>query len=435
MEPTLIPISSQLPGPAFLDGPRSSVSERGPWSHRSPPPSLLKGSNKATAWCASLLKWGAPVLLLCTLPWVSQAQTSTDDLADRDGNGLIEIDDLGMLHNMRYNLAGTGYKTSTASVGDSSGCPVTGCIGYELTGNLDFDLNGDGTSWSGNNEGSYTLDEGDSNDDYFLVDDDGAGGWLPIGDKINPFAAVFDGKGHRISNLSIRRDQTYVGLFGSIGGGAVIQNLGLIDNLADYTGSSSAFTHIGGLVGQQSGGSITASYATGAADGGDGDEDSVGGLVGSLQSGSITGSYATGDADGGDGDNDLVGGLVGHQIQGSITASYATGDADGGNGNNDQVGGLVGYQAQGSITASYATGDADGGAGDNDSAGGLVGFQFRGSITASYSFGGTIGGDEGSDGSTKPQGVSTAAQLAADNAGSAWNSADNNTLGAWDFGT
>ena len=101
--------------------------------------------------------------------------------ADRDSNGLIEIDSLLMLHNMRHNLAGTSYKTSTASVGNSSGCPATGCIGYELTRNLDFDVDGDGT-WSRNNEGSYTLDVDDRNDDYFPVDGNGAGGWSPIGD-------------------------------------------------------------------------------------------------------------------------------------------------------------------------------------------------------------------------------------------------------------
>ena len=66
-------------------------------------------------------------------------------------------------------------------------------------------------------------------------------------------------------------------------------------------------------------------------------------------------------------------GLVGYQFSGSITASYATGDADGGAGDSDNVGGLVGYQFSGSITASYATGDADGGDGVGDNVGGLVG--------------------------------------------------------------
>ena len=354
--------------------------------------------------------------------------------ADRDGNGLIEIDGLLMLHNMRHNLAGTSYKTSTASVGDSSGCPnATGCIGYELTRNLDFDVNGDGSTWSGNGDLGYSLDLEDNEADYFPMDGNGAGGWLPIGDGTDPFVAVFDGNGHKISNLAIRRDQTYVGLFGRTGSGAAIRNLGLVDNLMDYTGSSNSDIYIGGLVGLQGGGSITASYSHQSyVAGGDGANGRVGGLVGRQREGSITASYATGAVAGGAG-HDSVGGLVGLQEGGSITASYATGDADGGVG-DDAVGGLVGLQEGGSITASYATGDADGGAG-HDSVGGLVG-QSQGLITASYGFGGTIGGESvGSDGSTKPQGVSTAAQLTATNAGSAWNSAVNNTLGAWDFGT
>ena len=52
---------------------------------------------------------------------------------------------------------------------------------------------------------------------------------------------------------------------------------------------------------------------------------------------------------------------MGQQTNGSITASYATGNADGGDGNGDYAGALVGQQTNGSITASYATGNADGG--------------------------------------------------------------------------
>ena len=365
-------------------------------------------------------------------------------MADRDGDGLIEIDSLLMLHNMRHNLAGTSYKASAGSAGNSSGCPATGgCVGYELARDLDFNVDDDGSTWSGSADEGYTLDPDDSQADYFPVEN-GAGGWLPIGDETRTFVAVFDGNGHSIRNLAIRRDQTLVGLFGAIGGGAAIRNLGLIDNLADYTGSSDDQILIGGLAGVQFTSSITASYATGPATGGAGASDFVGGLVGAQAFGSITASYAAGAAAGGDGDDDAVGGLVGFQASGLITASYATGVAAGGAGNSDAVGGLVGFQFGSSITASYATGAADGGDGDDDVAGVLVGAQIFGSITASYGFGSATGeltGAEltgelgGLDGSTEPQGVSTAAQLTADNAGSSWNSADSNTLGAWDFGT
>ena len=125
-------------------------------------------------------------------------------------------------------------------------------------------------------------------------------------------------------------------------------------------------------------------------------------------------------------------GWVGQQLDGSITASYATGAAAGGAGDGDSVGGLVGYQHNGTITASYATGVADGGAGNDDGVGGLVGLQDGGTITASYGFGVAVVEGGGSAGSAKP--VGTAAQLTAVNAGASWNDAGSNTWGAWDFG-
>ena len=326
---------------------------------------------------------------------------------------------------MRYDLAGTSYKSSAASVGNSRGCPALGCRGYELMQDLDFDRNDNGRTWSGNGDDGYILDSGDSQADYFLVENDGTGGWLPIGAARNPFVAVFEGNGHSIRNLAIRRNQEYIGLFGAIGGEAAIRNLGLIDNLADYSGSGITFIlrhlYIGGLVGRQVDGLITASYATGAAYGGGYEAfDRVGGLVGLQDGGLITASYATGAVQGGNVSwTSDVGGLVGQQNGGVITASYATGAVDGGN-DDDFVGGLVGWQSGGVITASYATGAAESGDGRYASASGLVGLQDGGLITASYGgFGEAEGERPGHDGSTKPAGVSAAAQLTAANAGAA----------------
>ena len=79
-------------------------------------------------------------------------------------------------------------------------------------------------------------------------------------------------------------------------------------------------------------------------------------------------SYATGSADGGDGNSDEVGGLVGFNNGGIDPGnSFATGTANGGAGNSDSVGGLVGRNRGGIGVAriSYATGTADGGGGDD----------------------------------------------------------------------
>ena len=61
------------------------------------------------------------------------------------------------------------------------GCPSEGCIGYELSANLDFDTNGSG--------------DADAGDAYW---NDG-GGWDPIGDGDFGFNATFDGNGYTIS--------------------------------------------------------------------------------------------------------------------------------------------------------------------------------------------------------------------------------------------
>ena len=92
-------------------------------------------------------------------------------------------------------------------------------------------------------------------------------------------------------------------------------------------------------------------------------------MVGYNTGGTISNSYATGSAYGGSG-VDSVGGLVGYANNknkyGSVTIgnSYATGSANGGSG-VDSVGGLVGYanSKYGSVTIgnSYALGNVDGG--------------------------------------------------------------------------
>ena len=418
---------------------------------------------------------------------------------DTDDDGLIEISTLEQLNNMRHSLGGSGYKTSGSATAITAGCPSNVCRGYELMADLTFDADGDGSTWRRNADGSVTLDTDDDNDAYFDMASDGSsGGWVPIGDSSNGFTTVFEGNGNTITGLATVRDLQYIGLFGYTSG-AEIRNLGLIGSLAKHNGNIGSIQptnpaigglvgeqqggaivasyaageadgglgndYVGGLVGQQNGGAITASHASGDADGGAGNDhvgglagwqrggaitashatgdadggvgnDNVGGLVGTQVSSAITASHATGDVGGGTGDGgDFVGGLVGRQNGGTITASYATGDADGGTGDEDNlVGGLVGDQTNSTITASYASGDVDGGAG-NDGAGGLVGFSEDSTITASWGFGTVTGETPGTDGNTRPNGVTSASDLSSVNAGSAWNAAASNTLGAWDFGT
>ena len=65
-------------------------------------------------------------------------------IVDADSDGLIEINNLDDLNEIRNNVHGTSLR------GNSESCPLdTGCFGYELTRDLDFDSNGNGIVDSG----------------------------------------------------------------------------------------------------------------------------------------------------------------------------------------------------------------------------------------------------------------------------------------------
>ncbi len=216
------------------------------------------------------------------------------------------------------------------------------------------------------------------------------------------FTGVFDGNGHTISNLTIAAStKDYIGLFGYVGSGGQIRNLGVEDvNLTGRyvvgglvganegisisncysTGTVSGVGGVGGLVGFNLGASsrIENCYATGTVSG-TGEYSSVGGLVG-RNDGMLTSCYATGSVSG----NHYVGGLVGYIYYGSLTECYATGSVSG---TGDHAGGLVGYNDSGTLTSCYATGSVSGYYG----AGGLVGINDYGSLTECYATGSVSG--------------------------------------------
>ena len=274
---------------------------------------------------------------------------STTDI-DQDDDGLIEICDLEGLNAMRYQMDGTGYKASGGATKITLGCPATGCKGYELTRDLDF-----------NDDASYR--NASANKRRWTT----GAGWPPIGNSSsNAFGATFDGSGHTIANLIINRaSSANIGLFGYTGRRSKINNIGLLN--INVTGD----LYVGGLVGRGDS-IITNSYAKGSVKG----ADYVGGLVG-LSNGAITSSYATGSATATSSFAE-VGGLVG-RLYGSVMNSYATGSVTGAF-SYFAIGGLVGLN-DGDITNSYATGFVTG----NDNVGGLVGrSRDGGSVTDSY---------------------------------------------------
>ena len=78
--------------------------------------------------------------------------------------------------------------------------------------------------------------------------------WTPVGTGSKPFAGTFDGKGHIISGLVKENSTEPVGLFGVIGSGAKVSNVGVANCIF-----SSTTADAGGIAGSNEG-TITDSY-------------------------------------------------------------------------------------------------------------------------------------------------------------------------------
>ena len=232
---------------------------------------------------------------------------------DADADGLIEISSLAQLNAMRWDIDGDGIVTDSfrheprrsrqlpgrysppqpsawaAPWPTTTATPVPTrqpvCIGYELTANLDFDENDDGSPAT-------------------TPTTPARAGSPSAASREAISQATFDGNGHTISNLFINRSATdAVGLFGeSIG---TLRNVGLED--VDVTsGSTSGFARTGSLAGWNNG-TVTHSWANGSVTG----ENNVGGLIGEqgqFQGAITSSSYAAVSVSGARN----VGGLVGH---------------------------------------------------------------------------------------------------------------------------
>ncbi len=180
---------------------------------------------------------------------------------DSDGDGLLELSNLAQFNAIRLDLNGDGivaagdqqqYSALFPREAVNMGCPDSGCVGYELTADLNLDTNNNGRA--------------DSGDAYW----NGGAGWDPI----DGYSGILDGSGHAIKNLHINRTGNEpAGLFGQLTNEAEVRNLGLTD--VDITSGGDA----GAFAGRMVKSSISRSYATGTVTA-TGHNVSAGGLVG-----------------------------------------------------------------------------------------------------------------------------------------------------------
>ena len=288
---------------------------------------------------------------------------NTEDVDD-DNDGLIEIHTLDMLHHIRYNLAGTDYKSTSGGSGNTSGAPEavtdtcsdagksTNLCGYELSRDLDFDSSSsyviDSTNFvAGGNATSFNANDSSRTSATNA-------GWEPIGNFNNQFSGVFDGNHYAITNLYLNRDIPCLGLFAYMSN-ATIRNLGLLEGFIQANTPDNSNLFAGMLVCNiEVGSAISNIYATGnIADSSTGSAGfvGIGGLIGSYSGGtthSLRHSYADVNVDtaytsfpvGG------IGGLVGRaDTTVEISDSYASGAVSANAGNIGGFNGVAGSSA------------------------------------------------------------------------------------------
>ncbi len=320
-----------------------------------------------------------------------------DNIADDDRDGLIDISTATMLDNMRYDLAGTSYKTSATDPGDSSGCPAGGCNGYELTANIDLlnllDTNGNGQI------DKTTVTVADVMHRVIDVSSGQDESWVPVGNNANRFTGTFEGNGRTIANLWVNISPSgdhHAGLFGVTGDSVAIRNVGVVSG---GVSASATFSYSGGLVGLSSSSlTITNSYFSG--NGGVSsssltDDSYSGGLVGrSFFPLTITNSYfsGSGGVSASAGSLSYSGGLVGQSTNSlTITNSYfsGSGGVSASASSLSYSGGLVGSSFFSlTITNSYFSGSGgvfSSASGSFSSSGGLVG-RSSSSLTITNSY-------------------------------------------------
>ncbi len=272
-------------------------------------------------------------------------------------------------------FAGTIFaQTATApSSGDgSSGNP------YQIaTLNNLYWVTQNSTSW-----GSYFIQTAD-------IDASTSSGWAsgagfsPIGNSTTNFTGSYNGQAYTITGLYIDVGTNYIGLFG-YASAATIKNVGL--QSVNVTGD----LYVGGLIGNQNGGTATGCYSGGSVTGTGNSNQDIGGLIGSQNGGTATSCYSTGSVTG----EGNVGGLIGIEGNLSVDSScYSSASVTGTGSASESIGGLIGDQANSTAKECYSSGLVTENSSGSFYIGGLIGLQSAGSAATNCYETGNVAGN------------------------------------------
>ena len=341
-------------------------------------------------------------VVTATAPTVSTQPVSNINTTTATGNG--NITSLGSPNPTAYGVCWntTGTPNNSDSKVDKGAASATGAFTCSMTGltaNNTYYVRAFATNTAGTTYGdqvsftTFAAGSGTEADPYLVSTEQQlnnvrnnltayykqtadivlTGAWTPIGDLTTSFTGSYDGNRYMVNGLSITGATTNDnGLFGVIGSGGTVKNLGVSGNIsaAGADGSSIA-ARIGLLAGWCNGGTVQNCYSTGSVTTA---TNVAGGLLGSLGStGKVSKCYsnaavtATGSA------SSNIAGFIGNTTATTPTIDqcYCTGNVTNNNttGSNNTAG-FIGLLT-GSISNCYATGNVSSTSGGR--AGGFVG--------------------------------------------------------------
>ena len=188
--------------------------------------------------------------------------------------------------------------------------------------------------------------------------------WTPIGNDSNIYTGTFDGANYTISGLYFNDSNTrFVGLFGYIGSGGRVSNVGVVDSY--FNGKN----WVGGLCGYSVSGTIENCYNAGTVKA---SSLNAGGVCGLNYYGTISNCYNTGTVNA---SSNFAGGVCGMN-SGTISNCYNTGAVSA----SYNIGGVCGEHQTGTVVNCYNTGAVSG----NEKVGGVCGDIRGGTIANCY---------------------------------------------------
>lgn len=280
---------------------------------------------------------------------------SADDLITVDGSA-CDLTDAGLGAGTASDPYLIGTQKQLAEIND---CLISDYSYYNLT--ADIDLTPDAsTPWN-------------------LPITNNVGGWTPIGNYDNTFQSYFNGKGHTISNLTIKSENQYQGLFGRTYT-AVIKNLTINGTVEQTDGSD----YTGAIVGdsdylQLANITSDVDVITNA--------DYAGGLIGRIDTGTVKNVVVNGDVTFNNfgNVNSYFGGVAGSsdtvtfdniEVNGNVNTHNEDPNNAGRYSDATYVGGVAGEFYSGTLTNAVVNGNVSG----YYYVGGMIGYGYYGAL-------------------------------------------------------